>query len=131
MEDHMAGVVIDESIEITAPVGRVWECIATSEGLSAWFVDATVSPGEDGSVTLRFGPGMEATMPIQVWEPERRLRFGSSDGSEGRSHEISITRLPAGVRVDLCDAGLPSNELEATRHGWRAFLARLKTQAES
>jgi uncharacterized protein YndB with AHSA1/START domain len=126
----MTAAVIDESIEIAAPVDRVWECIATSEGLSAWFVEADVSPGPDGSVTLRFGPGMEATMPIQAWEPERRLRFGSPEGGEGRSHELSITSVPAGVRVDLCDAGLPANELEATRHGWRAFLTRLKSQAE-
>ena len=40
---------LDQSVEIAAPAGRVWELVSTSEGLSGWFVDATVVPGPQGA----------------------------------------------------------------------------------
>jgi uncharacterized protein YndB with AHSA1/START domain len=75
--------IASQSIDIASPAGRVWDLVSTSEGLSGWFVDATIVRGPQGGVTLRFAPGAEATVPILVWDPPRRIRFGIADGGRG------------------------------------------------
>ena len=57
---------LDQCVDIAAPADQVWGLLSTSEGLSGWFVDATVVPGSQGSVTLRFAPGAEANPPGQL-----------------------------------------------------------------
>ena len=73
--DSVTGMpnTLDQSVDVAAPAGRVWDLVSTSEGLSSWFVDATIVPGLQGSVTLRFAPGAEATVPILVWDPPHRI----------------------------------------------------------
>jgi uncharacterized protein YndB with AHSA1/START domain len=122
--------VVQAKIDIDASPTRVWECIATSAGMSAWFVSTTIQPGESGSVTLRFGPGAEATMPIQMWDPPLRLRFGAPEGSDGRSHELVIESGTDRCLLTLRDDGVPDAEADATREGWTGMLGRLKSQAE-
>jgi uncharacterized protein YndB with AHSA1/START domain len=119
---------LEESIEIAAPVARVWKLVSTSEGLAGWFVDATVAGGPDGSVTLRFAPGTEATVPILAWDPPHRVRFGMADG--GRAHDITVTASAAGSRVQLQDEGVPDAETAAAAAGWTGFLGRLRALAE-
>jgi uncharacterized protein YndB with AHSA1/START domain len=124
------GAVADQSIEISAPIDRVWELVSTGEGLSSWFVDAAVDPGVSGSVTLRFGPGAEATVPIQVWQPPHRILFGATEPG-GRTHDIQVNEAAAGgVVVRLIDSGVGERELDAVRHGWKAMLDVLKGHAE-
>ena len=129
----MAGTVvtIEESVDLAAPLERVWALVSSSQGLSRWFVDATVVPGISGSVTLRFAPGAEGTMPIQIWEPPYRFRFGAAEGEPGRAHEIRLIEGRLGdTQVRLIDVGLSDAELEPTRMSWRSMLIKLKSLAE-
>jgi uncharacterized protein YndB with AHSA1/START domain len=118
----------DRSVDVSASADRVWNLVSTSEGLSGWFTDATVAPGPQGSVTLRFAPGAEAAVPILVWEPSRRIRFGMPDG--GRVHDITIMAIAAGCRVRVRDEGVPDAEAESTAAGWQGFLHRLRALAD-
>jgi uncharacterized protein YndB with AHSA1/START domain len=120
---------LDQSIDIAAPAGRVWDLVSTSEGLSGWFVDATIVPGPQGSVTLRFAPGAEGTVPILVWDPPRRIRFGIPDG--GRVHDITVTATTEGSRVQLQDEGVQDAEADSTAAGWAEFLGKLRVLAET
>jgi len=122
---------LDQSIDVAAPAGRVWELVSTSEGLSGWFVDSTVVPGPQGSVTLRFAPGAEGTVPILAWDPPHRIRFGMPDGVPGRVHEFTITPTVQGSRVDLKDEGVDDAEADATAAGWTGFLGKLRALAEA
>jgi uncharacterized protein YndB with AHSA1/START domain len=119
---------VDQSIDICAPAARVWDLVSTSEGLSTWFVDAVVLPGTQGSVTLRFAPGAEATVPVLAWDPPHRIRFGMSGG--GRVHDIAITATATGCRVRLQDEGVDEAEAEPVAAGWAGFLGKLKALAE-
>jgi uncharacterized protein YndB with AHSA1/START domain len=122
---------VDQSIDIATPAERVWDLVSTSAGLSGWFVDAEVSPGPQGSVTLRFAPGAEGTVPILVWDPPQRIRFGMPDSDHGRVHDITIAVTAGGCRVRLQDEGVPDAEADATATGWAGFLGKLRTLAEA
>jgi uncharacterized protein YndB with AHSA1/START domain len=122
---------LDHSIDVAAPVDRVWNLVSTSEGLSGWFVDATVVPGPEGRVTLRFAPGAEGTVPILAWDPPHRLRFGTPEGAPGRVHEITVTPTAQGSRVELRDEGVNDAEKEATAAGWTGYLGKLRALAEA
>ena len=119
---------LEESVEIAAPVTRVWDLVSTGEGLSGWFADATVAGGPQGRVTLRFAPGAEGTVPILAWDPPHRIRFGMADG--GRVHDITVTASAAGSRVRIQDEGVPDAEAAATAAGWTGFLGKLQALAE-
>jgi uncharacterized protein YndB with AHSA1/START domain len=121
---------LDKSVEVAAPVNRAWQLVATSEGLSRWFADATVVPGLSGSVTLRFAPGAEGTMPIVIWDPPSRIRFGAADGVPGRAHDIRVAQGPGGGSViRLIDDGVDDPDAHTTSQGWDIMLQRLKEQA--
>jgi uncharacterized protein YndB with AHSA1/START domain len=120
---------LNQTIDIAAPADRVWKLVSTSEGLSGWFVDATVVPGPQGSVTLRFAPGAEGTVPILVWDPPRQIRFGMPHG--GPVHDITIAATAAGSRVQLQDEGVHDAEADSTAAGWTGFLGKLRVLAEA
>ena len=123
------GQTVDQAVEIAAGADRVWELVSTSEGLSGWFVDATVLPGAAGSVTLRFAPGAEGTVPVLAWDPPRRIRFGMPDG--GRVHDISVTPTAHGCQVRVLDGGVADAEAAATAAGWEGYLGKLRALAEA
>lgn len=124
--------MIEQSIEVAATQARLWQLVSTSEGLSSWFVSAHVVAGSSGSVTLRFGPDAEGTMPIRCWEPPRRIRFGAAPGEIGRAHDFEVTDAPGGGgRVRVVDSGLEETGIDVVRETWALYLSRLKTQAEN
>jgi uncharacterized protein YndB with AHSA1/START domain len=123
------GQTVDRAVEIAAGADRVWELVSTGEGLSGWFVDATVVPGEAGRVTLRFAPGAEGTVPVLAWDPPRRIRFGIPDG--GRVHDISVTATAHGCQVRVLDEGVADAEAAATAAGWEGYLGKLRALAEA
>jgi hypothetical protein len=107
-----------------------WQLAASSEGLSSWLAEAAVVPGPSGSVTLRFAPGAEATMPVVAWEPSWRTRFGAAEGAPGRAHDIRLARGSAGgAVVRLTDEGVDDADVQATAQGWDTMLQRLQEQA--
>jgi uncharacterized protein YndB with AHSA1/START domain len=119
---------LNQVVDIAADPDRVWDLVSTSEGLSRWFVDATVVPGLEGTVTLRFAPGAEATVPILAWEPPRRIRFGMDGG--GRVHDIEVIATAGGCTIRLRDEGVHEAEAESVAAGWTAFLGGLRALAE-
>jgi uncharacterized protein YndB with AHSA1/START domain len=61
--------VIENQIEIAAPVEAVWKALTQSEELKRWFpLEAQATPGEGGKITLSWGPGFEGTSQIEAWD---------------------------------------------------------------
>jgi uncharacterized protein YndB with AHSA1/START domain len=121
---------LERSVEVAVPVERAWQLVASSEGLSSWLADATVAPGPEGSVTLRFAPGAEGTMPVVVWDPPWRIRFGAAEGLRGRAHDIRVECGNAGGSVvRLTDEGVDDADVQAIAQGWDMMLLRLQEQA--
>ena len=65
--------------EVPGTPEQVWKAIATGPGISAWFVPSTVEERAGGLATANFGPGMDATSTITVWDPPRRYVSESKD----------------------------------------------------
>ena len=67
---------IDLEIEVEADSAAVWEALSQGQLLRRWFpLDARIEPGVGGTVWLSWGPGVEATGEIEVWEEGRHLRY--------------------------------------------------------
>lgn len=62
------------SVEVPGTPEQVWAALATTDGLSAWFMPSTVEPGVGGSVVTHMG---ETSSPgvITAWEPPHRLVY--------------------------------------------------------
>ncbi|MEU6380088.1 SRPBCC domain-containing protein [Streptomyces sp. NPDC046909] len=70
-------------VRVPRPMERVWEAVATPEGLAGWFTAADVlEPRLGGAVTLReLGSGR-----ITAWDVDRVAEYTVADGDRVRFH---------------------------------------------
>jgi uncharacterized protein YndB with AHSA1/START domain len=137
-------------IEIDAPVAAVWEAITEAAEIQKWFAPhMEVTPGVGGKMTASWGPGMEGTQLIEVWEPNRHLRLVEERAhTHGCTGEEKAHTAPAKLIVDysletengrtvlrLVHAGFGmgaewDGEYDRTRQGWPGFFRVLKYTLE-
>ena len=121
-------------IKVEATPEQVWDAITTGDGLMSWFApDASVVPGEGGSIRFSWGAGMEATAPIRIWDPVQRVGWVEGEGSEHpKLIEFQIAAAKGGTTVlRLVHSGFGEgasfdNEFESVYGGWHTFLAMLQ-----
>lgn len=128
--------------EVPGTPDEVWETIATSRGVSAWFVPSEVEGRRDGRMVQHHGEGPDGivTATVTAWDPPRRFAFAADDGwepapgagaeriatellVEGRDGRTSIVRLVAsgfGTGSDWDDP------VERVSYGWALCLAVLR-----
>ncbi|MEM1331924.1 MAG: SRPBCC domain-containing protein [Actinomycetota bacterium] len=136
------GAVSDgRSIEVTVDVvgtpDDVWRAVATGAGISSWYVAHAVEEREGGEVRFSFGPGMEATGRVAVWDPPTRFLIDNGE-QVGLAFEWTIEPLPddePACRVRLVNSGFGADpeslaQLEAMRNGWGIFLTNLRLHLE-
>jgi uncharacterized protein YndB with AHSA1/START domain len=76
---------VERQIEIAAPLSAVWKALTDAEELIRWFpLEARVTPGQGGSVWMRWDDAETVEDRIDVWEPERRLRLVGKAGPWSR-----------------------------------------------
>jgi uncharacterized protein YndB with AHSA1/START domain len=132
-------------IELDAPLEAVWKAVSDGEELTRWYpLEARVTPGVGGSMTFSFGPGMEGTVSLHVWEPNRHLRAASwPAGSETPAAELPGSPFPSVLDfylesrggktvLRLVHAGFLSGAaweeeyLDSLEKGWPFMLANLR-----
>jgi uncharacterized protein YndB with AHSA1/START domain len=139
----------ETTIEIAAPTEAVWRGITDAQEIVRWFApEARVEPGEGGSYFVSWGPGMEGTSRIAIWEPERHLRVVEERKFGGGRHDCSNPEAPgkpAEIVVDyyleakgggstvlrLVHSGFGmtadwDREFESTHYGWMMFVRNLR-----
>ncbi|GMA62253.1 SRPBCC domain-containing protein [Alicyclobacillus fastidiosus] len=96
---------IRKVIVLNAPIDKVWAAVATSEGITAWFMPNTFQPLEGYQFTLDAGP--YGIVPCQVTDlnPPHLLRF-----NWGKDWQLSFELKELGVKT----------ELTLTHSGWDA-----------
>lgn len=68
---------VEREIVLAAPPAAVWRALTDARELTRWFpLDARVTPGAGGSIWMSWQELYEAESRIDVWLPERHLRFG-------------------------------------------------------
>jgi uncharacterized protein YndB with AHSA1/START domain len=137
-------------IEIDAPIEEVWKAITDAAAMARWFAPKmTVEPGVGGYILADWGPGVEWTTAIEVWEPNKHLRL-----TENRDRVMSAS--PIEEKLEMCrlvedfyletaggktvlrlvHSGFGSSqgwdmEYEGTRGGWAGCFLRLKLGLEA
>lgn len=66
---------IRHTIVLNAPIEKVWEAVATSEGLSAWFMPNDLQPVEGHEFHLQAGPFGQSPCTVTQVDPPHRLSF--------------------------------------------------------
>jgi uncharacterized protein YndB with AHSA1/START domain len=119
----------DLKIEVAATPAELWKALTTAHGIESWFAPtAQVEPGVGGGITVGWGPGMEFTQAIEVWEPERHLHAGRVDYYIEGNGDTTILRL---VESGFGDDAKFDGEFESTGKAWPVFMTMLKRSAEA
>lgn len=70
---------IRQTIEINAPIQKVWDAVATSEGIAAWFMPNDFKPEVGYEFHLNAGPYGMAPCKVTELDPPNRLSFFWTD----------------------------------------------------
>lgn len=124
-------------VTIDAEPEAVWRAITEAEELTRWFpLEASVSPGKDGVITLSWGPGAEGSCRIEAWEPPRHLKTSWMDPQaqqdapriavdwfiEGKGGQ-TVLRL---VHSGFGEGEKWDGEYDSTNRGWEFELRSLQ-----
>lgn len=131
---------IDLSVEIPASLEVVWRAITDPKELERWFpLKASGTAGPGGAITLSWGPPMEWTTHIKVWEPPTHVQFEdpadpSRPGAVSRVDYHLETRAGRTI-VRLVHSGFDASadwdeQFTSTTNGWRYFLMNLRHYVE-
>ena len=123
-------------VDVDAPVEAVWKALTEAEGIASWFAPiAKVSkPGLGGEVTIGWSEEMMGSAQVDVWEPNRRVRWiheGMMGPGTALAMEFELEPSAGGkTRVRLVQSGFGEFEgwdgfFEGTDTGWKYFLYNL------
>lgn len=125
-------------LKIDATPEAVWKALTTVEGIQSWFApDVRVTPGENGTIWISFGPGMEGESRIGAWEPASHFAYiqdrPSGDPSvvdfviEGQGGSTTLRLVQSGFG----EGAAFDSEYESTSRAWPLFMHMLKHSAET
>lgn len=131
-EDRAEDRVIDLSVEVPGSPEEVWRAIATSPGISSWFVPHQVDGRVGGSVRMDFGGGFDdESAVVTAWDPPHRLVFEGT-GARALAFEWLVEARGGGsCIVRLVSTGFGPGEdwdaeYDGMSEGWRLFLENLR-----
>ena len=130
-----------KEIQVAASPAAVWKALTDVEELARWFpLAARVTPGENGSVFLSWGPGCEGESRITGWEPHKLLRVVQQveeiAGPEGVTIEWKLEQRGGGTVVRLAQSGFSAGGdcadeyFASTEYGWGFLLVNLRHYLE-
>ena len=128
----MSNRSLEFSIPLRASPEELWRALTDAGEITRWWApQAKVEPGQGGSIWASWGEGVEGTMPIEVWEPNRHLRLRWSSQvvdfwieSKGARTVLRLVHSGFGAGASFDD------EYESTRGGWTTFLLMLEHALE-
>ena len=129
---------LEYELMLDAPAEAVWRAIATGEGIRQWFAPvAEIDARLGGEFKRGWGPGMEGSAPLTVFEEGARIGWTEDHGPRGqRVVEFTIESVGGKTKLRLVQSGFGADasfddEFESTNGGWRTFLACLRYYVEA
>jgi len=127
---------VQVEVEVPGSPEEVWQAIATGPGISAWFVPTVfeAKAGKPVSLTLSFGPGMDAVKRVTAWDPPHRFAAEGelAPGSPPMATEWTVEAKAGGTCVVRVVHSLFAStddwdkQLEGTEQGWPGFFRILR-----
>lgn len=135
MDQNNAGKLPDirHTILLNAPVSRVWEAVATAEGIAAWFMPNNFQPVEGYDFVLHAGPFGDSPCKVTVLDPPHRLSFNwGKDWTltfelEEKDGQTEFTLIHGGWSADQVTEFGETHELVRGRmdQGWAGLVGKL------
>ena len=92
-------------VEVPGSPEQVWAALATTDGLSAWFLPSTVREGVGGAVVTHMGD-VDSPGVITAWEPPHRLVYEEREWASLMGREgADVTPLVSEFVVDATSGG--------------------------
>lgn len=147
-ENNTAAITRERTVH--APIERVWEAIATSEGLCQWFVQSVLGEFKPGTIsTWTFPSGTQGeVLTVEIEEPTRfviRWHPGEQESSvftkypesQATTTTFTLERCEEGTKLRLVESGfenIPEPRREKSRksnsEGWTTVIDWLKDHLE-
>lgn len=144
-----ATFTVRRTIDISAPVEKVWAAVTEPEHISRWFGRAEITGSGAGAVGTLTWPG-NAPIPLRVeafdaprsvayrWSNDDALGAAPATLDEEHSTVFTLTLepIPGGTRLTVVETGFdrtsdPVANLESHRQGWDGELDKLVALLES
>jgi len=145
---------IEKSVELKAPVARVWRALTDHKEFGDWFrasLDGPFVVGEisRGQITYPGCEHMQWEATVQAMDHERLFSFtwcplaGDPDIDDSKEPqtlvEFRLESTPEGTRLDITESGfdaLPDDErrvdaLRSNTHGWDGQVRNIAAHVES
>ncbi|EOS54024.1 SRPBCC family protein [Paenibacillus barengoltzii] len=135
MEQNNTGKLPDirHTMLLNAPISRVWEAVATSEGIAAWFMPNSFQPVLGYEFVLHAGPFGDSPCKVMELKPPHRLSFTwGKDWTvtfelEEKGEQTEFTLIHGGWTADQVTEFGEAHELVRGRmdQGWTGIVAAL------
>lgn len=125
---------------IKAPIDKVWQAAATSEGIALWFMPNTFRPEEGAEFILRSGPFGDSACVVTELSPPHKLSFKWSKDwtvtfllKELEPGVTEFTLIHSGwLEEGVTEFGQPHSEVrERMGGGWVGIVKKLASVLES
>ncbi|MGH3778796.1 MAG: SRPBCC family protein [Pseudonocardiaceae bacterium] len=93
------------SVEVPGTPEQVWDAIATTNGISSWFLPTDVEEREGGAIVLHMGD-TDSPGTITGWDPPRRLEYSEPEWAALTGHDVdSATPMVTEFLVEAQSGG--------------------------
>lgn len=121
------------------PPARVWDAVATAEGLAGWLLarDVVLEPRVGGAIAMTSGPpGYRSTGTVLAYDPPRAFAYEwcvapvaeMPHGERGTFHYVLAARADGGTDLHVTVRRITLATARGFLPGVHAFLARLAAQ---
>ncbi len=123
------------------PPARVWDAIATPDGLAGWLLatDVTLEPRVGGAIAMTSGPpAYRSTGAVLAWDPPRAFAYEWNvapvaempHGERASFHYTLATRPDGGTDLTVIVRRISAPVARGFLPGMHAFLDRLAAQLD-
>lgn len=130
---------VRKNIIIQAPIEKVWEYVATAEGIAAWFMPNDMEPIEEKEFVLQAGPWGNSVCKVTEVKPPNRLSFEWGKDwlitfeLREKGNQTDLTLIHAGwVEDKQTEFGESHTEVRSRMSGgWDGLVLKLKNIVEA
>ena len=110
---------IQQTYHIQAPVSKVWRAFVDAKLIDAWGGGPAVMDDRVGTEFTLWGGDVHGTNTRVVKEKVLVQDWYGGDWPRPSRVRFTLDTEPRGTKVILVHDGIPDEEVDATRNGWR------------